>query len=107
MSWDQIRELDRSGLITIGGHTVNHRNLTELSDDDQEYEIAEGKAQLERQLGHKVRHFAYPYGAHDEESAKQVRLAGYVSAVTVEAGTHHGPGTEYTLQRVRNAWALP
>lgn len=107
MNWDQIRELDRSGLITIGGHTVNHRNLATLSDVDQRYEIITGKAILEEQLGHVVRHFAYPYGTYNPDSIAIAREAGYATAVTVQPGLVQGSGSEFTLSRVRDAMLLP
>ena len=33
MSWDQIRELSRHPLCTIGGHTISHPALNKLSID--------------------------------------------------------------------------
>lgn len=107
LNWDQVRELDRSGLITIGAHTVNHRDLAALAADQQRLEIATGKRMLEARLGHVVRHFAYPYGSYNAEATQLVREAGYATAVTTEAGEYQPGGTALTLHRTRDAMALP
>jgi len=107
LSWDQVRMLDRSGLITIGGHTINHRNLTSLSEADQRFEIATGKQLLEQQLGHTVRHFAYPYGQFDATSIQIAQQAGYETAVTTIPGIYQAAGPAFALRRERDAMSLP
>ncbi len=107
LNWDQVKLLDASGLITIGGHTINHRNLVTLSEADQRFEIETGKAMLEKQLGHSVRHFAYPYGQFNNLTIKIVQEAGYLTAVTTIPGIDHPAGSAFTLRRERNAFALP
>ncbi len=107
LNWNQVRALDHSGLITIGGHTINHRNLAALSPADQRFEIAQGKAMLEQELGHPVRHFAYPYGAYTATSIQIARDAGYVTAVTTAPGTYQPAGSDFTLRRIRDTLGLP
>jgi peptidoglycan/xylan/chitin deacetylase (PgdA/CDA1 family) len=107
LTWDQVRDMDHSGLITIAGHTINHRNLATLSSQDQRLEIITGKQQLEAQLGHSVRHFAYPYGAYNPTSVALAREAGYITAVTTVAGTFQPFGADFSLVRVRDALMLP
>lgn len=106
-SWDQIRKLDQSGLITIAGHTVNHRNLATLSPAEQRMEIAVGKEIIEKELGHSIRHFAYPYGAYNADSLALVREAGYLTAVTTLEGSEQAVGYPFELRRVRDALMLP
>lgn len=107
MNWDEVRALDRSGLIEIAGHTVNHRNLASLPADEQRYEILGGKQQLEAQIGHAVRSLAYPYGAYNALSVQIAREAGYTNAVTTQPGTQQTAGGIMTLHRVRDAMLLP
>jgi peptidoglycan/xylan/chitin deacetylase (PgdA/CDA1 family) len=107
LGWDQIRELDQSGLITIGGHTVDHANLAGLTEERQRYEIQEGKTELEQQLGHPVRHFAYPYGSYSAMTIELAKEAGYVTATTTTPGWEQVKGMEYALRRERSAYALP
>jgi len=107
LNWDEIRALDRGGLVTIAGHTINHRNLATLSPAEQETEIATGKAIIEKELGHPIRHFAYPYGAYNADSIRLAAAAGYVTAVTVEPGLFQPQGSDFTLRRERDAMTLP
>jgi peptidoglycan/xylan/chitin deacetylase (PgdA/CDA1 family) len=107
LNWDQVRTLDRSGLITIGGHTINHRNLATLSEPDQRFEIESGKELLEAQLGHSIRHFAYPYGQYNATSITIAQQAGYLTAVTTAPGVDQPTGSAFTLRRERNALMLP
>jgi peptidoglycan/xylan/chitin deacetylase (PgdA/CDA1 family) len=107
LTWQQVRQLDQSGLITIAAHTVNHRNLASLSAADQEYEIITGKHLLEAKLGHPVRHFAYPYGAFNNVTLKIVQKAGFTSAVTTIPGSLQPANSAFQLLRVRDALQLP
>ncbi len=107
LNWDQVKMLDRSGLITIAGHTINHRNLVSLSETDQRFEIEVGKEMLEGELGHSVRHFAYPYGQFNATTIKIVQEAGYLTATTTIPGVDQPAGSAFTLRRVRNTFQLP
>jgi peptidoglycan/xylan/chitin deacetylase (PgdA/CDA1 family) len=107
LSWDEIRSLDRSGLITIGGHTVDHFNLDSLSAAQQQFEITTNKAEIERQLGHTIHHFAYPYGSYNAMTVNLVRQAGYLSSVTTLPGMLQSSSNLYTLHRSRSVAELP
>ena len=41
MTLEQVREIDREGLVTIGAHTLDHPFLARESDDKSAYEIVE------------------------------------------------------------------
>ena len=107
LNWDQVRMLDKSGLITIGAHTVDHENLASDSSDRQRYEIIQGKADLEQEIGHEVRHFCYPYGSYNQTTIDIVRQAGFITATTTLPGTIQPPGSLYTLRRIRDTLSLP
>lgn len=107
LNWDQLRALDKEGLITIGGHTINHPNLAGLSADQQRAEIVGGKQEIETQLGHPIYDFAYPYGSFNATSIQIARQAGYREAVSTIPGTIHNMSTLFTLHRVRNSLELP
>jgi peptidoglycan/xylan/chitin deacetylase (PgdA/CDA1 family) len=107
LNWDQVRQLDQSGIITIGAHTIDHPDLPSETPDQQRMEIAGGKQQLEAQIGHSVSDFAYPYGDYDATTISIVQQAGFSTAVTTAAGTLQSAANRYTLPRVRDAYALP
>jgi peptidoglycan/xylan/chitin deacetylase (PgdA/CDA1 family) len=89
MNWDELRTMTAHPLVTIGAHTVNHRNLKRLADADARREIGDVRRILEEKLGQEPRHLAYPYGYASAVACREVafaRDAGYASAVT----TRHG-----------------
>lgn len=63
LTWAQVREMQDSGVIELGSHTMRHRNLPQISLDDVRWELVESKKRLEEKLGREMVGFAYPYGA--------------------------------------------
>lgn len=59
---EQLIEIDRSGLVTIGAHTLNHPILKNEDDETSFNEIRESIDELAVILGHEVKYFAYPNG---------------------------------------------
>ena len=106
LTWDQIRELDSSGL-EIGSHTCSHPILTSLTDDRLRQELEESRARLEAELGRRVETFCYPNGDQDERVRRAVRSAGYQCAVTCDSGLNHRHSDPLALARIHGADDLP
>lgn len=62
MSIDQLMEIDRDGLVTIGAHTMNHPILSNEDEETCKSEIVDSFVKLENILEHKIKYFAYPNG---------------------------------------------
>jgi peptidoglycan/xylan/chitin deacetylase (PgdA/CDA1 family) len=62
MTVDELREVERSGLVVIGAHTMRHPVLANELDSVSEYEIESSISELSELLGHEIRYFAYPNG---------------------------------------------
>lgn len=62
MNWDEVRELSKSKLCTIGSHTMTHCRLADLSNDQLKYELQESKRSIEEQIGKNVKYLSYPFG---------------------------------------------
>lgn len=58
----QLREIDKTGLVMIGGHTLNHPILKNEEDGKSYSEIRNSIDDLEEILDHEIRYFAYPNG---------------------------------------------
>jgi peptidoglycan/xylan/chitin deacetylase (PgdA/CDA1 family) len=89
MNWEQVRAVAANPLATIGAHTVSHRNLARLSEDEARREIREAVRIIESEIGISPAHMAYPYGYSAAVGPREVALAeqaGFRSAVT----TRHG-----------------
>ena len=74
MTWGQVKELSQHPLCTIGGHTVSHPALNQLSDDDFRQEVKVGIEKLESISGKNIHHFAYPYGSPNEIGEREYHL---------------------------------
>ncbi|MGQ9836458.1 MAG: polysaccharide deacetylase family protein [Cyanobacteriota bacterium] len=86
-SWDQMREMDASGLIDFAAHTVNHPPDLRLLDDARlRREVFDCKTKLEEELGHRIDYFAYPEGNRDERVMQYLADAGYLMSFTMDPG---------------------
>lgn len=85
----QVGELARAGM-EIGGHTVRHPILTELSEVEAEVEIAQGRRRLAELAQREIEVFAYPNGVpgrdYDGRHVDIVRRLGFKAAVSTSPG---------------------
>ena len=112
MSWGQLRELDRSGLVTVASQTINHpHDITKLDDQTLRREFVGSKDALERHLGHSVRYLAYPNGKCNQRTAQAAKRAGYDLAFSESlAVAEQGPSLwlipRYVHTKFRQAWRV-
>jgi peptidoglycan/xylan/chitin deacetylase (PgdA/CDA1 family) len=81
LGWAELAEMGRAG-IEIGSHTKNHVSLPAEGTEVVAEELAGSKKQLERYLGKRVRHFAYPGGQFTPAVVEAVKRADYDFAYT-------------------------
>ena len=67
----------------IGAHTITHPKLTKIPIEQARKEIIESKKWVESCTGKPCEMFCYPYGDHNEDTARLVRDAGFRGARTV------------------------
>ena len=63
--------------MEIGAHTVLHRRLTGLGDDEAAWELEQGRDRLQQILGVQVRSFCFPEGKFSQRHLPLLRRAGY------------------------------
>ena len=85
-TWEQAREMNQSGLISIQSHTYTHRDITLLSQFEALREIRYSKYLIEKNLGTKCKVLAFPYGFHNPTHIKLAHDAGY--DLTVKVGNY-------------------
>ena len=78
----QIREMQASGLVEFGAHTMTHINLTKVNDDLANKEIIDSKHAVEQLTGATCLAFAYPYGRYEPRHIEMVKNAGFTTAVS-------------------------
>jgi peptidoglycan/xylan/chitin deacetylase (PgdA/CDA1 family) len=88
-----------AGGMTIGFHTLEHPDLTSLSDADLARAVEHGRDDIETVAGVTIRLFAYPYGRTDERVSEAVARAGYTAAFTGVPGPLTGRTRPYQVPR--------
>lgn len=99
MSIDDVKSIACHPLVTIGAHSHCHNILVQLPHKEAEQSVKKSKALLEEWTGQAVTCFAYPNGNYNEELIGIVRDAGFVSAVTTEAGEWTSEDCDYSIPR--------
>ena len=90
MDWREIAEMAADPLVTIGAHTVNHKMLMKVPDDDAvRAEMEMSRAVIEAALGRRPDHLAYPVGDATSAGPREFRIAadlGFKTSVTTRPG---------------------
>jgi peptidoglycan/xylan/chitin deacetylase (PgdA/CDA1 family) len=92
MTWNQIKDLQKSGLFDIQSHTYWHPNFQrerkKLSPPEFEklvdMQLNKSKARLEKEFGSSVDMLAWPFGIVDDYLIGRAIKAGYRAAFTIE-----------------------
>ena len=87
-TWEQLAEMQASGLISIQSHTRTHpADLRKLADKSLTKELVESKLIIEKRMKKPVFAFAYTEGNHDARVRKAVQAAGYSIAIDENWGS--------------------
>ncbi len=68
----------------IASHTMTHRALPGLNDEELAWELAESKRVLEEITGTTIKHIAYPGTAHNQRVRDAAKAAGYETATIMD-----------------------
>lgn len=101
LSWEELMEMSKSGLIIFGDHTWSHKNLASVLPDIILYEISTAKTQLEEHGLGPVSTFAYPYGSGNSEAKIILEQLGFTSAFTTNPGTFQCAKLPFDFRRNR------
>lgn len=99
LSWVDLREMLSAGM-QVGAHTRHHTALPGVPLEEADREIAGSRADLERELGRRIRAFAYPYGLLDATTPGAVARAGFEGACCSRSGFNDAVVSSYLLRRI-------
>lgn len=89
MSWEDLGELAKDPLCTIGAHTVNHVMLKKVPDDIARSEMMMSRSVIEAAIGVRPEHLSYPVGDASAAGPREYATAaelGFKTAVTTRPG---------------------
>jgi peptidoglycan/xylan/chitin deacetylase (PgdA/CDA1 family) len=85
-----------SGLCELASHSVTHRYMTALPDDEALDELSHSREVIETNTGVRPEAFFYPLGAHNRRIRRLTKRSGYRAAFVA----HGGP----TLSKTPRYW---
>ena len=86
-TWEQAKEMERSGLIEIQSHTASHVELASLPQEQLVLQLRKSKYMIEKNLGHPCDMIAFPYGSYTESVVNASKAAGYLLQARVDDKT--------------------
>lgn len=92
MTWDELKNLQQTGLFDIEGHTYSHPNFKQMKrrlsaasyERFVQKELVTSKQILENKLGTKITLLAWPFGIYDDYLESQAQKAGYVMSFSID-----------------------
>lgn len=93
MTWEELKELQQTGLFEIQGHTYSHPNFKQEKRHRSEasfqkllnLELVRSKKILEDKIGTKIDFLAWPFGIYNDYLEQQAANAGYEMSFTIDA----------------------
>lgn len=99
LNWDQLRELSKHPLITLGSHTLTHPYLQSVDELQSRKEIIDSASLLEKEIGVPMQYFCYPSGDYGARELNILADSSYQAAVTVAPGVNLSAQPLYELNR--------
>lgn len=92
MTWDQLRELKKTGLFDIQSHTYWHPNFKKERKKLQPAaldklvmeQLTKSRRKLEQEVGGPVDLLAWPFGIYDDYLLTKAKEAGYIATFSIE-----------------------
>lgn len=98
LSWQEIKELSSNG-IEFGSHTRTHPDLTKITAEEAQEEIAGASAAIADATGKKPETFAYPFGKFDAE-ARLIVEENFAAACSTNLGKVRSGSDLFSLERI-------
>jgi len=98
--WPELDALRDAGW-SIQSHSVNHLDMTTLTDAQIRAEIIESRDTIQDKLNEQPQYFCYPYGIYNSRIKQILQEEGYLGAVSVVSGIENtSTANLYELKRI-------
>ena len=102
LDWEQMKEMEESGLVSIQSHGYKHENINSLSNEKLEASVKKGFERIEDELGQReIYVFSYPGYSYNERTVEKLNQMGIHMQVTKlgEKVSNKTPLSHITRQR--------
>lgn len=104
VSSNELKEMNASGLIEIGAHTINHPILKNESNNDAAIEINDSILGLQKLVNQSIYAFAYPNGIKgvdfDDREIEYLKNAGIEIAFSFDKSCLKSTHNRYSIPRI-------
>lgn len=102
LSWDEVREMFDSGLVSFGSHTAAHLLLTTVPEAQARFELRKSMDALIARgvVDRNCVTFCYPNGNFSDRLCELVQEEGYSLATTTQRGWHHRGENPFAIRRI-------
>ena len=108
LTWEEIDEMAKSGLVDVQSHTLSHPHLLRMRARQRpavrqafvDLELSGSKALLEEKLKRPVSYLAWPYGEVDADLERAASGAGYRAAFAVAGRQARASDNPFALPRI-------
>jgi len=99
ITWDHVREMAGDG-VAFGAHGHSHRILSTLTRDEVARELGLARSIIEREIAQPVTSMSYPNGGWNDTVADEVRMQGFRTAFSIQAGHASALESPYAIRRI-------
>lgn len=89
MNYNQIKEIAKNRLFSIGAHGYTHTNLDRISVEEAQFEILKGKKILESICEKPILAFAFPFGCYNSELITYCKEIGFKKILLLDYNTEN------------------
>jgi peptidoglycan/xylan/chitin deacetylase (PgdA/CDA1 family) len=106
LSWEEIREMEETGLIDIQSHTHTHQRWDQLYADHKEKmtvlgeQLKVSKDIIEKKLKKQCLALCWPWGQYNKEYVDVALSLGYKFLFTTEKGTNTVASEPWRIRRI-------
>ncbi len=106
LSWEEVREMEDSGIIDIQSHTHTHKRWDKLYKDREELtevlieELKMSKQIIEEKLNKQCNALCWPWGVYNEDYISAAKASGYKLVFTTEKGANSPETDPYRIKRI-------
>jgi len=99
MTWDQLREMQASGNVSIGNHGDDHGHMAGQTVGKNRQSLARATRRFEEELGFAPQIFAYPFGEFGNALKESVKEQGFLAAFGQQSGAIGPQSDMFALPR--------